>query len=330
MFKKYKYDIAISFAEEDLGVAEQIAKALKNKYITYYLYTEHKASNWGQHILKISLGVYGAEARYVLMLTSKIFAEKYWAGIENQISQIFGTGKSIYILQLRLDDTVIDGLSKYKVFVQWKDNPEEIAGLLKEKIKKHKRLIYKQRLLIIVPVLVALMAIVLFILVKNGKPVSYEISLQKITKDLDDSLRHFADLKDSGVEKKQDSKKPDYNLEQPARDFHKEKDRNKKKFDEDSLRSTNTEKQYIIIQGTIEDAETGNLIDGAQVNINSVISTSQRGKFEISIPVALNQQNAIKIIIRKEGYEPYTDITTPFIRELTPKIETFPLKKIKQ
>lgn len=136
--KKYKYDIAISVAEEDLPAAQQIAVALRRQNISYYLYTEHKASNWGQHILKISQDAYGSEARYVLMLTSRVFVQKYWSNIESQISQIFSSGKEVSILQLRLDDTQVDGLSKYRVFVDWNSNPDEIADILKAKLQQHK------------------------------------------------------------------------------------------------------------------------------------------------------------------------------------------------
>lgn len=138
MAKKYKYDVAISVAEEDLPAAQQIAVALRRQNISYYLYTEHKASNWGQHILKISQDAYGSEARYVLMLTSRVFVQKYWSNIESQISQIFSSGKEVSILQLRLDDTQVDGLSKYRVFVDWNSNPDEIADILKAKLQQHK------------------------------------------------------------------------------------------------------------------------------------------------------------------------------------------------
>jgi hypothetical protein len=139
MKRNYKYDIAISVAEEDVAIARQIAAALKARQISYYLYTEHQASNWGQHILNISQGVYGAEARYVLMLTSKVFVEKYWAGIENQISQIFATGKEMYILQLRLDDTPVDGLSRHKVFVDWTGDADAVGEMIEEKIKENRK-----------------------------------------------------------------------------------------------------------------------------------------------------------------------------------------------
>lgn len=133
-FKK-KHDIAISVAEEDLPVAEQIAKALTKEGISYYLYTEHRAANWGKHILRILLDIYGAEASYVLMITSKVFEEKYWVGIERQIGDVFHSRSESYVLQLKIDNTHIDGLSKYVVFEKWNDNPEEIADIIKEKLK---------------------------------------------------------------------------------------------------------------------------------------------------------------------------------------------------
>jgi formylglycine-generating enzyme len=133
-----KYQIAISVAEEDLSVANSIATSLKEIGVTHYLYTQHRAKNWGQHILKISIDTYGAEANYVLMIISKTFVEKYWANIERQIADIFKPGKKIYILPLRLDDTPVDGLSKYIVFEKWNNNPDEIAHLLQKKLNEKK------------------------------------------------------------------------------------------------------------------------------------------------------------------------------------------------
>jgi TIR domain len=137
--KSKKYQIAISVAEDDLSVASSIATSLKKIGITYYLYTEHQAKNWGEHILKISLDTYGAEAQYVLMITSKIFVEKYWANIERQIVDIFKPEKKVYMLQLRLDDTPVDGLSKHIVYQKWNNDPDRIAALLQYKLNERGR-----------------------------------------------------------------------------------------------------------------------------------------------------------------------------------------------
>jgi hypothetical protein len=134
MRKSYKYDIAISVAEEDLSAALQIAAALKIKGIKYYLYTEHRAANFGKPIMSITREVYEGLAKYVLMITSKSFVIKYWAGVEAQLTQYYARDKEAYILQLRLDDTPVDGLSRHTVFEKWNNNPAEIAAIIAEKL----------------------------------------------------------------------------------------------------------------------------------------------------------------------------------------------------
>ena len=157
MFKKYKYDVAISVAEQDIAVANKIAASLKAIKISCYLYDKENAEDWGNHLLKISLDKYGAQAKYVLLIVSKNLADKYWASIENQIMQVFRPGKEAYILPLRLDDTPVDGLGKYIVFIQWQQNEAEIAGKLKHKlrIRRQKTVMQNLRILGLLTILLA-------------------------------------------------------------------------------------------------------------------------------------------------------------------------------
>jgi formylglycine-generating enzyme len=159
MLTRFKYDVAIAVAEEDLKIAETIAASFKLKKISYYLYTEQSAENWGQYVLKISLAKYGAEARYVLVILSKAFTEKYWASIESQIVQIFKPKKEVYILPLLVDDVKIDGINKYIAFLKWADNDDKIAENIKHKLRKRKTRTYKRR-----AVTMALSTIVLAVL----------------------------------------------------------------------------------------------------------------------------------------------------------------------
>jgi hypothetical protein len=129
---KYKYDIAFSVAEEDLSVALQIAEALRKEKIRYYLYKEHD-TDWGNDLIKITLETF-TNSRYVLMITSSVSAEKHWSGIENMIAQARNEQQP-HILPLRLDDTPIKGLSPYKIFRWWNNNPEEIARIISKKVK---------------------------------------------------------------------------------------------------------------------------------------------------------------------------------------------------
>jgi hypothetical protein len=141
MLKKHrhKYDIAFSVAEEDLFVAEQIAAALRFRGISYYLYIEHRSANFGKSILEITGEIYTGMAKYVLMITSSIFVQKYWAGIESQFAQFSGKKNDAYVLQIRLDDTQVDGLSRHIVFEKWRNNADEIAAIIAEKLVLKKK-----------------------------------------------------------------------------------------------------------------------------------------------------------------------------------------------
>jgi hypothetical protein len=144
-----KYDVAISVAEEDTFVADLIAERVKHLEVRLYYYKEERG-NWGQHLIDLTRDVYGKQTKYVLLITSKNCVNKYWSGMERQTAlSKLAKGN---VLQLRLDDTQIDGLSKDIVYKDWKDNPEEVAQLLKEKVLEMKRVV-RERLLKICTVL---------------------------------------------------------------------------------------------------------------------------------------------------------------------------------
>jgi sulfatase modifying factor 1 len=169
MICSYKHDIAISVAEEDCCVAKQLGEALKKRNIKYYLYTEHRASNWGRHILKICLDAFDADALFVLMITSETYVDKYWTDIEVQIMQVSKKIKGNYVLQLRLDPTRVDGVSKYVISETWKNNPEEIADLILAKLNEEKRrrlILLLRKLAVIVPA-IFLFACMAFYVIKD-------------------------------------------------------------------------------------------------------------------------------------------------------------------
>jgi formylglycine-generating enzyme len=138
MKRLYKYDIAFSFAEEELVVATQIAEAFKKKAIAYYLYTEHDADNLGKSLLQITQQVYGTDTRHVLLITSEVFVKKYWTSIESQIVQIAAAHKPDFIFRLKLDDTRVDGISDTLFSLKWKDNAEEIAAIIHSRLEDEK------------------------------------------------------------------------------------------------------------------------------------------------------------------------------------------------
>lgn len=134
MGRSYKYDVAISFAEEDLPVAEKIARELKTKRISYYLYTENIAIHWGENIFKISYDTYSCQSKYVLLLISKTYIQKKWSNIERQITESVSSRIPAHILPVSIDDTPMDKLNRNIVFVKWENDAARIAGLIKEKL----------------------------------------------------------------------------------------------------------------------------------------------------------------------------------------------------
>lgn len=136
----YTYDIAFSFANEDLKIAKKIAKELKRLKITYYLYTEEitLASN----LTESTWNVYTQESRFVLVLISKHYKEKKWAGREWDAIQTVHRPKGIpYTIFLRIDDTELPGLHPDIIFSKWKRNASHIAISLYELIHFKERAI---------------------------------------------------------------------------------------------------------------------------------------------------------------------------------------------
>jgi len=154
-----KFDVAISVAEDDTAVADLIAEQLERLRVQYYYYKEEKG-NWGKHLMDLTMDVYGSQTKYVLLITSERCVNRYWSGVERKIALAkLPVGN---VLQLRLDDTEIEGLSEHIVYEDWRSNPEEIARLLKEKVMMRRR-VARGRLLRIFSLLgIMTMALVLW------------------------------------------------------------------------------------------------------------------------------------------------------------------------
>lgn len=135
---RFNYDVAISFAEENNDVAAQIAVALREREVRYYYYKEQEAESWGAYILHLVNISYGKHSRYILLITGKTYVEKYWSGIELQIAQMMNRPGSPRILQLRLDNTPVPGLSPHVGYQEWRNNPEKIAAMIQRKVNVQK------------------------------------------------------------------------------------------------------------------------------------------------------------------------------------------------
>lgn len=155
MLKKYKYEIAFSVAEEDLRIAQTIAAFLKANNISYYLYSEHESRHWGENLMKLSFEKYAKESKCVLLIVSNIYATKHWSDVERQVAQSVGKVDEGSILQLRLDDVCLDGLSKNIVYIKWNNDPGDIAKRVGAKVRAIRRKRKRNTFLKIMTVIIA-------------------------------------------------------------------------------------------------------------------------------------------------------------------------------
>lgn len=108
----FEYDIAISYASEDLEIAEKIAKAIKDQRLNVYFDQYYQFESWGKELPIVFKSVFSEKAKYCLILVSKNYLKKKWTDFERQLAlarQIEQKGN--YILPLWLNKKIyLDGL----------------------------------------------------------------------------------------------------------------------------------------------------------------------------------------------------------------------------
>lgn len=106
----YKYDLAISFAGEQRGLADTFARRLDASGYSVFYDEFHQAELWGRDLSIALNNVYAHEARYCLILLSKDYVEKPWTNHERQsaISQFIERRRD-YILCLKIEDIALPG-----------------------------------------------------------------------------------------------------------------------------------------------------------------------------------------------------------------------------
>lgn len=204
MFKRYKYDIAFSFVQEDIEVVNMIAAEFRRREnIKYYLYPEHEVEGLGQPLFKITSEVY-PKSRFVLMVTSRDYVNGFWATVEKLLMLAYIKKHFGRIIQLKLDNTVVDGLSNNLVHLRWRNDAGRIAGVLIEKILRQRSRERKARIILgsILSILMSLLLAVYFFyylpIIKPGfyplrqlSPKPIGINVQHIASDSSSQVQFF-------------------------------------------------------------------------------------------------------------------------------------------
>ena len=119
MRSKFKrYDVAISYAFEDLEIATALAESLKDTRIDVFFDQHEAASLWGKDLYQHLHDVYSKHAHFVIIVISKhyVHPRKQWTKHELKASQARQLESSTeYLLPLRLDDSEVPGLPRTMV-----------------------------------------------------------------------------------------------------------------------------------------------------------------------------------------------------------------------
>lgn len=110
--KRYKYDIALSFAGEDRRYVSKIAEVL-SLYGVRIFYDEYETVNlFGEELHQYLEKVYAEESRYVAIFSSKAYLKSEWALVElKAILHAINVRNDDLILRIKLDETPIEGIS---------------------------------------------------------------------------------------------------------------------------------------------------------------------------------------------------------------------------
>jgi hypothetical protein len=141
---KYKYNIAISFVEEDRNAALALALALEIKGCKkVYYYPDNLDETSGEILLNILSEIYAKRARYAVILLSANYFKKVkgLVGIELQSIEQRMTKESgiAYAIPVKLEREL--SLENYTflnqlAFLEWNYNPRKIATILLKRLGK--------------------------------------------------------------------------------------------------------------------------------------------------------------------------------------------------
>ncbi len=136
--KKYKYEIALSFAGEDRHYVEEVAQCLTNNNITVF-YDEFEESNlWGKDLYVYLDEIYRKQSRYCIMFLSEHYAKKLWTSHERASAQARAFEQhEEYILPVKLDNTEIPGIRPTIGYLDGnKLSPDKICAAILKKLDK--------------------------------------------------------------------------------------------------------------------------------------------------------------------------------------------------
>jgi hypothetical protein len=138
----YKYDVAISFGEEDRNAALALSLALELRGIKkVYYYPNRQGLGWGEDLQKKLIKIYRDEARFAVILFSKNYFDpekKYtWTEMRAIEARMKINPKLVYMYPVRLyEDAALRAYPNFEKLkcLEWNYNPKLVAKELENRL----------------------------------------------------------------------------------------------------------------------------------------------------------------------------------------------------
>jgi hypothetical protein len=137
--KKFRYDVAVSFAGEDRALAKELADHLRDYRLKVFFDDYVQPELIGKDLYSHLAAIYSNECLYCIVLISKNYLQKKWPyKVELPAAQERNlTDTEEYILPLLLDDTEVPGIGKTIGYVDIRTiMVKDAAKLIAKKVLK--------------------------------------------------------------------------------------------------------------------------------------------------------------------------------------------------
>lgn len=133
---QFQYDVALSFAGENRDSARAIADFLTGRGVRVFYDELEQASLLGSDLALYFTSVFEVQSRFVVVIVSENYREKRWTQVEfHAILSRADTNDEAYLLPIRADDTILDGLRDTIGYLDLRTRtPAEIGAIICRKL----------------------------------------------------------------------------------------------------------------------------------------------------------------------------------------------------
>jgi hypothetical protein len=140
-YRKFRFEVVLSYAGEDHVYVEKVATFLRERGIELFFAPFKEADLWGNDLSEELDMIYRMEGRYCVMFLSKNYAKKAWPTHERRSAlsrAVQQQGR--YVLPCRFDDTEVPGLRPSISYVDLNTKtPEQLGELIIEVLRRKRK-----------------------------------------------------------------------------------------------------------------------------------------------------------------------------------------------